>query len=1008
MVLPKAMLTTPGAGWVLSPRLDWRHVGRLVLALLLFAALSQANLRAADFKPVLDGNGDLVAAKIVATDAPYNADNTGKADASGALQKALNDITWKYGGGVLYLPTGRYRLEKSLVVPQFATLYGDWKKPTPGQPLSGTVLLAYADKGNPTGKALLTNQDNLGYGNVYNLSIYYPDQDPKNPIPYPFSIDGKTSYVHNVTLVNSYQGIMMSDFSGGSVSDVYGCVLSRGLVLKSSTELCSVYNVQFDSSYWSKLPEASMTAGNASRVKEFMASKLIGLQIGKVDGLSLYNADLQAAKTPLLVMMEEDEQKVMDTSSNQYGFGGGCGKVLGRRTDVGTDAWYFGTHYFDLDNYPDLTDRTYTFATMRHAAKTSLSDVYQASMFGVKADGNIDDAAALQKALDTAGAAGGGTVMLPHGTTLVKAPLTVPSGVELRGGNLPVELRPWAIVTALVLDCGQDTATPATAQAGITLAPGSGIRGIVVCEANNFWELDADGNPTAHAYPYTIRGGGKNVYVYDSTFPNAYNMIDLNANRCDDAQVVNVWGAAGKTGIFVGGGSQDVKLENVNIDIGPLWSDPRRKVPFTSKILGGCQKILSRDSTTFVFGDCTRLSTFDLAGFAPYRFMEFIDQGNGGAAEASFWSSVFDVPTVETVRLRGARSVDFLGLFATGGFNGYSNCFEADPSFAGKVNLYGQCFENTLSNHSYSIGADHLNIHLEHSLTTGRKIVDVSSVEVGSNAQNAVDGFPDTLWETKEVPGIHSLTLQLDEPSIATRFRLHCAGDYANRLYNTRDASLEGSADGKKYFELASFTGNIKNWVDVPVVSNAPVRFVRLLIQKAQAPGEIWNRSFVANVDVFGYPARLASSITPASDFAAARQWSKDSGFNLAIETARRHFKNKEYAEADRFFTLANALASGDHVSVASALYGKGQVLKATGKDAEARGLFARASNLLAGAKPSDSKWLEYVLLNADVLQALDRIPEAVSFLHASIRAAPDNAKTKIQEKLDDLESKKK
>jgi len=803
---------------------------------------------------------------------------------------------------------------------------------------------------------------------------------------------------------------MMSDFSGSSVSGVYGTVLNRGLVLKSSGELGSVYNIRLDSSYWAQLPDAAMSPASTANVKKYMASNLTGLQVGKVDGLSLYNADLRSAKTPVLVMMEADEQKIMVTSSDQYGFGGGLGKVIGHRTDVSRDAWYFGTHYFDLDNYPDLVGRSYEFASLRHAAKTSLADVYQASAFGVKADGATDDAAALQKALDTAGAAGGGTVLLPHGTTLVKSPLHVPSGVELRGGNLPVPLRPWLIVCCLLLAHGQDTTQPATAEAGITLADHAGLRGIDICDATNLWQLDSSGMPAVHAYPFDVRGSGKDIYVYDSCFTNAYNMIDFGSNRCDGAQVVNLWGCAVKTGIFIGGGSANVQLENVSIDIGPLGSDPHWNWHFDSKIRNACQDILSRESTTFIFGDSTKLSTFHLSGFAPHLFMQFIDQGNGGATDAAFWSSIFDVPAVETVRLSGAHSVDFLGLFATGGGDGHSNCFEADPSFTGKVNFYGPCQQTSFCNHPDKIGVEHLQIHLEHSLTTGRKVVDVSSVEAGSAAQNALDGKPDTFWASKDVPGIHSLTVQLDEPSIATRFRLHCAGDYLGKNLNTSDATLEGSMDGQTFFELASFKANTKNWVDMPVDNASPVMFVRLLVGKPEQPGQVSNRSFVANFDVFGYPARQAQSTTPASAYAQVRDWAT-SVFDFTLDDGWQHFEKGQYEEAGKAFASCQLLGRGIPAKVAAALYGAGRVSKATGKDAEARTAFVRALNLLSRAKaplPADRDWPGFTILNADILVSIDRGDDAADLLQNALSIAPDSAKAKIQARIDILKTQRK
>jgi len=44
------------------------------------------------------------------TQAPYNADNTGKQDVTNILQKALDDIGAKPGGGIVYLPKGTYQV----------------------------------------------------------------------------------------------------------------------------------------------------------------------------------------------------------------------------------------------------------------------------------------------------------------------------------------------------------------------------------------------------------------------------------------------------------------------------------------------------------------------------------------------------------------------------------------------------------------------------------------------------------------------------------------------------------------------------------------------------------------------------------------------------------------------------------------------------------------------------------------------------------------------------------
>ena len=57
--------------------------------------------------------------------------------------------------------------------------------------------------------------------------------------------------------------------------------------------------------------------------------------------------------------------------------------------------------------------------------------VYDVTAFGAKGNGIVDDAAALQRAIDRCNAEGGGTVLLPRGKTFMAGPLELKSNVEL-------------------------------------------------------------------------------------------------------------------------------------------------------------------------------------------------------------------------------------------------------------------------------------------------------------------------------------------------------------------------------------------------------------------------------------------------------------------------------------------------------------------------------------------------------------------------------------------------
>ncbi|MBC6700135.1 glycosyl hydrolase family 28-related protein [Hymenobacter puniceus] len=84
------------------------------------------------------------------TKAPHAADNTGKEDATASIQKALNDVGQR-GGGVVYLPAGKYRIDVSATK-------------------ANSLRISYSNvvlRGAGTGKTFLFNDNS----NVRNTSI---------------------------------------------------------------------------------------------------------------------------------------------------------------------------------------------------------------------------------------------------------------------------------------------------------------------------------------------------------------------------------------------------------------------------------------------------------------------------------------------------------------------------------------------------------------------------------------------------------------------------------------------------------------------------------------------------------------------------------------------------------------------------------------------------------------------------------------------------------------------
>jgi hypothetical protein len=193
---------------------------------------------------LLSNGADAVSKIIVKSD--------GKKDASSAIQKALMAAAAN-GGGEVFLPAGEYRLDNHISIPTGVTLSGTWKTPHHGQNTGGTVLLAYANKGEEDGKPLISLNPSSA---IMGVTIYYPEQHVPGVVPYPWTIQGHGMHgsVENVTLVNSYKGIDFGTHKNELhyIRNVFGCPLKMGVYVDRCTDIGRVENVHFNPHYWGR------------------------------------------------------------------------------------------------------------------------------------------------------------------------------------------------------------------------------------------------------------------------------------------------------------------------------------------------------------------------------------------------------------------------------------------------------------------------------------------------------------------------------------------------------------------------------------------------------------------------------------------------------------------------------------------------------------------------------------------------------------------------------------
>lgn len=174
----------------------------------------------------------------------------GVTDVTGGLQAALNQAA-NLGGGVVFLPAGHYKVSGNLVVPSGVTLRGDWRKPEAGQPVVGTVLMAYAGRGNENGAPFLKLNNSAGLNGV---SIWYPEQLPDDIRPYPPAVgNGGEATVENVTFVNAY--FAYTTYVNGTtarpfVRNVCGTPLKTGIEFDCLADIGRIETVHFSPDYW--------------------------------------------------------------------------------------------------------------------------------------------------------------------------------------------------------------------------------------------------------------------------------------------------------------------------------------------------------------------------------------------------------------------------------------------------------------------------------------------------------------------------------------------------------------------------------------------------------------------------------------------------------------------------------------------------------------------------------------------------------------------------------------
>lgn len=176
--------------------------------------------------------------------------------------------------------------------------------------------------------------------------------------------------------------------------------------------------------------------------------------------------------------------------------------------------------------------------------------------YGAKADGTVDDSAAIQKALDFAGANGGGIVQLEAAKYRIDKPLNVPEGVTLAGVWEAPHHAQLANGTVFRIYAGKDDENGTGA---IMLNASSAVKGIT-------FFYPEQRIPGTIAYSYTIQGKGMHGSIIDCTFVNSYKAIDFGTYANELHYIRNCFGCPLKVGVHIDKCTDIGRIENVHFN----------------------------------------------------------------------------------------------------------------------------------------------------------------------------------------------------------------------------------------------------------------------------------------------------------------------------------------------------------------------------------------------------------------------------------------------------------
>jgi fibronectin type 3 domain-containing protein len=295
---------------------------------------------------------------FVATNAPWGATGNGSTDDTAAIQSALN-AAGTNGGGIVFLPGGKYKLTSTLDVPAGVELRGPYELrhrtwPGPDGKAKGAVLQPYGGQGTTNGPAAIALETGAG---LVGVTISYESQS-SNCVAFPPTIQGRGGnvYVIGVVCPNPYYYVDLDTYTCTNhfLYMVDGWALLTGYKVGHGSS-GSIVDCQGNWTYWidNYDSQSNLPGSNQAPVQNFVAHYMQSYMLG--DCTELMVKDFNIIENTFLLVRDQGGRGPNATLIGDYCDATVQGMILDAAAPCALQAVNTPMCVFNFGSYTDLT-----------------------------------------------------------------------------------------------------------------------------------------------------------------------------------------------------------------------------------------------------------------------------------------------------------------------------------------------------------------------------------------------------------------------------------------------------------------------------------------------------------------------------------------------------------------------------------------------------------------------------------------------------------------------------